>query len=261
MAKQSGLHQIRGKVGEHSYYKQTGVASGLIRSINQGMSQRVKTADEYANVRLNNAEFGQAGRISKVLGMFISPKYRPMLLPFSQSKMCKIILEAIKKDDNAPWGQRNISSLAAGANVLVNALNSVRKNDPESYGLSISLPQAGELTVSINETLAQAKMTAIGADGYDVRTVAASPWIGMFAGDSYGDSYARGNYYDETGVVADDGAFQVNYAFRPAPSAGWPAFQQEFFVIIIMPFRTINNVKYTLQEHCTYFAAEVPASA
>ena len=67
MAKQSGLHQLRGKVGEHSYYRQTGISSGLVRSINQGMSARVKNDEAFLNTRLNNAEFGQAGRIASVL--------------------------------------------------------------------------------------------------------------------------------------------------------------------------------------------------
>lgn len=258
MAKQSGLHQLRGKVGEHSYYKQTGVASGLVRSINQGMSARVKTSEEYANVRLNNAEFGQAGRIAKVLGMFITPKYRPMILPFSQSKMCKVLLESIKQDTSAAWGKRNVPSLDSGVSVLVNALNSVRKNDPESYGVSISISE-DKLVINTDDVLAPAKLNAIGANGYNIRVIAACPWIGTAISDGYGDSFARANIYDISGATSSDD-YSVDYAFRPTPPQGWPAFQQNFFVIIIMPYRQINDTDYVLQEHCTYFAAEVPES-
>lgn len=258
MAKQSGLHQLRGKVGEHSYYKQTGVASGLVRSINQGMSARVKTSEEYANVRLNNAEFGQAGRIAKVLGRFITPKYRPMILPFSQSKMCKVLLESIKNDSSAPWGQRNVSHLISGVSVLIEALNSVRKNDPESYGVSISIVE-DKLHVIADETLTTSKLSSIGANGYDVRVIAACPWIGSFSSGSYGDSFARANIYDipdvEPGIDS-----RVDYYFRPIPPQGWPAFQQNFFVVIIMPYRVINGTHYTLQEYCTYFASDIPES-
>ena len=256
MARQSGLHQLRGKVGEHSYYKQTGVASGLVRSINQGMSARVKTSEEYANVRLNNAEFGQAGRIAKVLGRFITPKYRPMILPFSQSKMCSVLLNAIKKDLTTPWGQRNVSSLDTGVTVLINALNSVRKNDPESFGVSISIVE-DNLRVSVDSVLSHAKLSSIGAHGYDVRVIAACPWIGSYQGDGYGESFARANIYDTTDLAPED-TWDVDYAFRPTPPQGWPAFQQNFFVVIIMPYRNVGNDKYTLQEHCTYFAAEIP---
>lgn len=257
MAKQSGLHQIRGKVGEHSYYKQTGVASGLIRSINQGMSERVKTSEEYANVRLNNAEFGQAGRIAKVLGMFISPKYRPMILPFSQSKMCKSILESIKQDSTSQWGQRNIPRTVDGVTVLVNTLNSVRKNDPESYGVSISIAD-DKLVVLLDPNISLAKINAIGADGYDLRVVAAAPWIGTPISTGYGDSFARANIYDQTELVPGDD-WQVDYLFRPAPSEGWPAFVLQFFVVTILPYRNVNGTHYTLQEYCTFFASEVPS--
>lgn len=256
MAKQSGLHQLRGKVGEHSYYKQTGVASGLVRSINQGMSARVKTSDEYANVRLNNAEFGQAGRIAKVLGMFITPKYRPMLLPFSQSKMCKVLLDAIKKDSTAAWGQRNISTTTSGIQVCINALNSVHKNDPESYGVSISLNE-DQLRISLDETLSAAKLAAIDAEGFDIRVVAAAPWIGSYQGDGYGDSFARANFYDHADMVPGQD-FDCDFLFRPVPPQGWPAFRLTFGVVIIMPYRTVNDRKYTLQEHCTYKAFDTP---
>lgn len=258
MAKQSGLHQLRGKVGEHSYYRQTGVASGLVRSINQGMSQRVKMSDEYANVRLNNSEFGQAGRIAKVLGEFITPKYRPMILPFSQSKMCKALLASIKQDTTNPWGGRNIPTTIDGATVLVNALNAVRKNDPESYGCSINIVD-DKLMLNFDDILSKAKLDAIGGDGFDVRVIAASPWIGKSIGSNYAGSFARSNIYDGTSMLPG-GEWEIDYEFRPVPAVGSFLFQQNFFVIIIMPYRTVNNAKYTLQEYCTYFASDVPES-
>lgn len=256
MAKQSGLHQLRGKVGEHSYYKQTGVASGLVRSINQGMSARVKTSEEYANVRLNNAEFGQAGRIAKVLGQLISPKYRPMLLPFSQSKLCKAILDAIRKDTKNPWGQRNIDSSNSSINVVVKALNSICKNDPESYGLSVATVE-DQLEVRSNHSITEAKLAAIGADGFDLRVVAAAPWIGTYFSDGYAESFARANFYDEVDFVPGS-TFDCDYIFRPVPPQAWPAFRLTFGIVIILPYRKINAKKYTLQESCTYFAFDTP---
>ena len=256
MAKQSGLHQLRGKVGEHSYYKQTGVASGLVRSINQGMSARVKTSEEYANVRLNNAEFGQAGRIAKVLGQLITPKYRPMILPFSQSKLCKAILDAIKEDTSHPWGQRNLDSSVSSINVVVNALNSICKNDPESYGLSVST-SGDYLHIDSNAIITSAKLTAIGADGFDLRVVAAAPWIGTYFSGAYGDSFARANFYDQEDFRAGDD-FECDYIFRPNPPKDWPAFRLTFGIVIILPYRTVNGKKYTLQESCTYFAFDTP---
>lgn len=256
MAKQSGLHQIRGKVGEHSYYKQTGVASGLIRSINQGISSRVKTSEEYANTRLNNAEFGQASRIAGVLGQLITPKYRPMILPFSQSKMARIILEAIKtKAGN--WGQRNLS--ATDLQVFLEAINSVHKNNPDEYGLSFSVDSDDNFVISSDETIFPSKLAAIGAIGYNFVVMAASPWIGTFsaADGKYAQSFARANIYQGSLDAAGDSA-KFDYSFRPAPPTGWPAFDVDFMVVVVLPYREINNTEHILQEHCTFVAMELP---
>lgn len=257
MAKQSGIHQLRGKVGEHSYYKQTGVASGLVRSINQGMSQRVKTSDEYANVRLNNAEFGQGGRIAAVLARYITPKYRPMVLPFSQSKMAKIVLEYIKNDTSAPWGERNIVAANSGE-MQVAALNAVVKNRFADYGFQLSVDEETTTLTMRASAETVSKLSAIGADGLDVRFLATTTWIGTYdeGNRRYSPSYARANIYDdELSDLTAESYVDIPYALRPAPPAGWPAFvATRTGVVILMPFRSINGLKHTLQEHCTFNA-------
>ena len=256
MAKQSGLHQIKGKVGEHSYYRQSGVSAGLIRAINQGLSSRVKTGDEYANTRLNNAEFGQAARIAAVLGQMITPKYRPMILPFSQSKMAKIILEAIKtKMGN--WGERNLST--TDLSVFLDAINSVHKNNPDEYGLLYSVDSSDNFVIESDETLFPNKLQAIGADGYKIVVLSARPWIGTYlqSDKKYAESYARANIYEKS-INAPGVEVSVDYMFRPAPPTGWPAFYVDFMLVVIMPYRTINSVDHILQEHCTFVAMELP---
>lgn len=258
MAKQSGLHQIRGKVGEHSYYKQTGVESGLIRSINQGLSNRVKTAAEYTNTRLNNAEFGQACRIAGVLGQFITPKYRPMILPFSQSKMAKVLIEAIRTSAGA-WGQRNLGT--QDLQPMLDAINSTHKNNPDEWGLTYREDGEYHFIIETDDTLYPSKLASIGADGIDVVVLACRPWIGTFvqSTNKYAQSFARANIYQEQ-IDAEGGTATFDYSFRPAPPTGWPATYVDFFVVVILPYRTINNVNHTLQEHCTFVAMEDPGS-
>lgn len=248
---------MRGKVGEHSYYRQTGIASGLVRSINQAMSSRVKNDESFANTRLNNAEFGQAGRIASVLAQYISPKFRPMVLPFSQSKMAKVILEYIKTDTESDWGQRNIVAANSGE-MQVAALNSVVKNRFEDFGFSLSIDEeTGELTVEVtSETVS--KVSAIGASGIDFRFVATTTWLGTFLESTgkYADSYARANVYDDRlNAPRDSNEVVFHYSLRPAPPQGWPAIMAERTgVLIVMPYRTVNGENYTLQEHCTFKA-------
>lgn len=142
MAKQSGIHQLHGKVGEMSYYRQSGVSGGLVRAINQAMSERVKKGEEYANVRLNNAEFGHACRIAGSLGHSIVPKWRPMILPFSQSKLAKDVLKLIKLDktSGSTWGTRSITQ--ADVQSCLDSLNTLAKNPFNRYFTEVEITDA-----------------------------------------------------------------------------------------------------------------------
>lgn len=251
MAKQSGLHQIRGKVGEHSYYRQSGVSAGLIRQINQGMSQRVKTGEEYANTRLNNAEFGHACAIAGVLGKTVSPKFRPMMLTFSQSKMAKVILDAIKRQTGS-WGQRSIPDGDAGHQILVDALASVRKNDPANYGISITGDSAG-VEITADNVSAAAFLSAIGADGFNIMLVRNNIQVGNYVAALRGYEYTYRVWNVGTGYVepGDDSSISVTTPQLPPVTEGY-ANTYGLDVIVIMPVRTINGTQHILQEYCTY---------
>lgn len=255
MAKQSGIHQLRGKIGEHSYYRQTGVSSGLVRGINQGLSARVKESAEYANVRLNNAEFGQAGRIASTIAKYINPKYRAMVLPFSQSRMAKVILEHLKLDTTHPWGERNLSVSSAG-DAQVEALNLVAKNDFEEFGISIVADEEeSRITATVSEqTLA--KLAAIGADGFSLRCVVFDTWIGTFVNGKYAPSFAVGNtYVQASGEPGEGDQYDFNYSARPMPTPSFPVIVSErCALLMVLPYRTINGTNHILQENCSYFA-------
>lgn len=256
MAKQSGLHQLRGKVGEHSYYKQTGIASGLVRSINQAMSSRVKTDEAYANTRLNNREFGQAGRLAAMLAQYITPKFRPMVLPFSQSKMAKVLLEYLKNDTTAPWGGRNLITANSG-DAQVSALNAVAKNRFEDWGIHITGDEERNHVMfeTTEETLS--KGASIGATGVLLRFIASTSWIGTYNANEqkYAPSFARGNRYDHDFPLDSTDDWDQQYILRPIPPEGWPAFVAERIgIAILMPYRNIGGEQHILQEHCSYYA-------
>lgn len=266
MAKQSGIHQLRGKVGEHSYYRQTGVSTGLVRSINQGMSERVKTSEEYANTRLNNAEFGQAGAIAACLARLIVPKFRPMMLPFSQSKMAKIILDAIKQS-TLPWGTRNIPTETGApakeaSRILVSALNSVRKGNPSDIGISMVYDDdTSVMSLETDEVVWDNYLRSIGADGAKINMSSCAPWIGKSFG--VGQGYAE--CYPQANTVTHDMEFGRNTedfpdTFPEAPAPILNMFRVEFWCAVIMPYRVVNDTQYILQEHCTYLLADLNAA-
>lgn len=251
MAKQSGLHQIRGKVGEHSYYRQSGVSAGLIRQINQGMSQRVKTGEEYANTRLNNAEFGHACAIAGVLGKTVSPKFRPMMLTFSQSKMAKVILDVIKRQ-TGNWGQRSIPSGDAGHQVLIDALAAVRKNDPALYGISVTGDSSG-IEIAIEASAASAFLGAIGADKYQFMVVRNNIQVGNYVAalKDYEYTYRVWNTGTDEGAIGETVEMAIVTPQLPPVTTG-SANTYTLDVVVIMPVRTVNGVDHILQEYCTY---------
>lgn len=166
MAKQSGIHQIRGKVGEMSYYKQAGVASGLIRTINQGMSSRVKTAEEYMNTRLNNREFRNANQIATYGYRLIPRKLFTTFRRFAIAEMTKGILPYIKSGSGS-WGAR--IPLTTMDVVLADALDNRAKNGVYGGEFGTYTVDADPLTsdVSINVEVPETTLVALKEKGID----------------------------------------------------------------------------------------------
>lgn len=108
MAKQSGIHQLKGKIRGMSYYRQKGVVDGLARSINQGLSKRVKEDVAYANTRLNATEFGRAGSFAGAAIRAISERQRTMLKDFATGNFAKQVRDIIISDPESKWGNRQL---------------------------------------------------------------------------------------------------------------------------------------------------------
>ena len=67
MAKQRGIHQISGTVNNLTYYEQKYVRGGLIRRVNEGMSERLKSDPAFENTRKKNAVFGMCSKIASAV--------------------------------------------------------------------------------------------------------------------------------------------------------------------------------------------------
>lgn len=264
MAKQIGLHQIKGRVGDHAYYRQTGVRNGLIRSINQGLADRVKNGAEYANTRLNMAEFGQACRIAGVYGKLVVPKWRPMFLAFSQSKLSKKIV-ALVKQGTGNWGERSVAPaslpLVAGYLSEMSKLPISDLCEVSADAITITAGTGNALTVSLAAIISDshwANIEALGCDGVYVKLLASGIEVGSFDATSkeyapsavlaQGASQSEGTDVETVDVTAS--------VARPASTDGTAALVA---TVIAMPYRTINNVKHILQEQCRFAAFDVTA--
>lgn len=266
MAKQLGLHQIKGKVGEYSYYKQTGVSGGLMRSINQGLSARVKNDEAFSNTRLNNQEFGAAANVAALLGQCVTPKFRPMILPFSQSKMAKEILK-VAREHTANWGQRVVSSDDTAR--LCEILSAMSKRDfTEFASISIARTSASVAAVSGSISTDQATlMSSLGISGISLVVtqfdIATGQWIPLAQEMSTGYLYRKESVrpFDESDIEPDEAQSNSKdmdvTAFVPeANHAG-----HQIVVAVLLPLRTINSVSHILQEYCSFIALPLPAAA
>lgn len=264
MAKQSGLHQIRGKVGEHSYYKQTGITAGLIRSINQGLSSRVKDSDEYANTRLNNAEFGGAASVAGALGSMVVPKYRPMILPFSQSKMAKKILELAKQNAGV-WGQRVVS--ASDTERLAEILteqSKLRLDDFATVGVNLTSATEGdfEVTVSVDQI---SMMLSLGIDALSLTAVQIDLATGKYS--SVTKKIQKSFVMRKNSAVVLDNLdltpgstieFSEGFTYAPFNPPHTIANGHQLVVFVLMPLREVNDVYHVLQEYCSFKAIKLP---
>lgn len=257
MAKQSGLHQLRGKIGEHSYYKQSGVSSGLVRSINQGMSSRVKTSPEFENTRRNNAEFRLATKAGADLLNAVVPKYRPMFNLFRNARTSAALLE-IAKQTTAPWGERHL--VTAQRPQIADVMTAASKSKlSELVGISFNQEQGtvNEVVITPSSSMADV-LASFGADGvtittYGVRAYLTNPQDALASGELAENVIVIGQS-DVLNVDADELAPQTDDLFPPSRDLNLLTGRVElpFIYVVAMPWRTINGTNYILQEACRF---------
>lgn len=267
MAKQSGIHQLRGKVGEMSYYRTKGVAAGVVRRINQGMSQRVKTGDEYSNTRLNNAEFKNANAIATAAFNSVNTRKRGMMRNFAVAEMTKRALEDIKQGTQA-WGVRMpVTELDQLICDMLENYAKGGKYDGQFGSIStIELDSNGAFTVSFE--IAGATMQTLkdlGIDGFYVvpsKCLAGEILVDnlprLFSGMNIGlpeviiVNPENTDTLDLTGSLstpASVGMSPSGYEFAVSdPKHGF------YLVATFLPYRQVGSQRYTLQELCTFVA-------
>lgn len=273
MAKQVGIHQIRGKVDGRSYYRQAGVADGLSRSINQGLSDRVKNSPEYANTRLNNAEFKRANRLATVAFRSIYPSWRSMYRRFAVANMTKRFLELVKGGTGS-WGLRFPLVELGGAfeDVLLHyAKNGEYQGQFGDITKSFDVKDVviGDVTITQNmphitqhlTREAASSMAAQGINGLNIysRTVYVAcdqdvmmamsiptkVSVGVSADPQWQPSDEDFNALEltNTSVIAP---LPTKVEISKAPNAG------VYLVHVMVPYRTIGTVSHELQELATY---------
>ena len=261
MAKQFGIHQLRGKVGDMAYYRQSGVAAGLVRSINQSLSDRVKNDVAYANTRLNNQEFKTATRFAGSMLAGVVPSYRPMFENFKNAHVSQKILEIIKTA-TGQWGQRMIGQ--TNLITAASAISSLAKIDFTKYGVFSASNESDDLgcRVTLSESCADV-LASIGADGLFVKFLNVYVYEGRPTADPAATpvnvTVIADTATSEPATIAEGS--QVNETLTD-PGADLSLVNGrvllKFAYCIIMPYRTVSSTKHVLQEACTFAALSSP---
>lgn len=264
MAKQKGIHQLKGKVGDMSYFQMAGVQSGLVRRIPEGLSSRVKNDEVYANTRLNNREFTNAALISKAAFNSVPNRVASMLRRFAFADMLKEAKQYIVAG-SGNWGQR-IPTTTLDV-VVVDLLENHAKFGPydNQYGeVDFSPVQAGATVISWTYgPYLKSYMDSIGANGLTFRTQLVAIAEPQYVFDPFlilGRTDIESQYtddIDDTGGGETLATFPVNAASFDLTPDDFTVFGQtpnHGFVLVVtfLPYRTINNVQHILYEHATF---------
>lgn len=262
MAKQSSLFKLRGKAdGQSFYYSKNG--EYLTRKINPGMSSRVKTAEEYENTRLNNAEFGGAGNLAGTMIRTVSKRWRYILDSIATGMLVKGIKEAMMNDNTHDWGKRSV--LLADMPAIQDLYNRFSKNEmPQEIVdfVKTSITSAGNggtLTVADDLLLEgdlDAHYAALGADKVNCTVYCfgvSAPTVGA-DGKKYAPALpVFAQIFGNSALVGSDATLISAQSFPDIPAVQNVAAAFGGVLVIVEPIKTINSKDYVLQQHCSAY--------
>lgn len=257
MAKQVGIHQLRGKVGQMKYYGMKGVEGGLVQSINEGMSERVKTDAAYANTRLNNAEFGAAGSTAGAIIRSLTQKWRYLLIPFATGNAAKSVRALMQLDTTGKWGQRDLKG-TEWQKILASEISALSKNEVEDYSDLTFIAEFNSedgllIGVEGGSSFTNEKLAALGISG--VQIISLSGVVNASAFDNNSQAYAPA-FADLKIVSASEVDFGDGFELAENRVDIKVAAQADNKlyggVVIFLPYKIVNGSKYIMQEHCSF---------
>jgi len=106
MARQVGIIKIKGKIGDISFYQ---TKDGFLVREKGGVSgERIKSDPSFERTRENGAEFGRAGRASKVLRKSLRELLMLASDPRITSRLTKEMMRVLKADTTSARGSRTV---------------------------------------------------------------------------------------------------------------------------------------------------------
>lgn len=265
MAKQASLHKINGKADGRSYYfSQNG--GYLSRQINPGMSQRVKTAPEFANTRRNGKEFGSMGMLAGAMVRMLSMRWRFILDPITTGKLGKELYAQLRATAGV-WGQRVLPTAQYGD--ILPLLNKYSKNPlPDGIAEAFASAEVAQVGATAGSLVINGKngieyesnwgenIAAKGAAGATILLVALDTNVPAYSTSS--DSFTLQSQPTIRIVDTHDAIINTSDSFSGGPfSTGFPDIATGLprpmaIGLVCLPYKQIGSQKYVLQELCSF---------
>lgn len=210
MAKQRGIHQIKGKINNLCYYEQKYVRGGLIRRINEAMSERLKTDPAFANTRVSNTIFGACSTFAGFLLSYFGSRNTFLFVPYRQAILTRLIHNHFLQYESGslcptiylPLGREPALELFFDE-VVKNKLSLDFSDIPRRIEINISSPS---INITLSNTTLDNYLSKYG--GVGVRVEISPPYF------LYNMSYntQTGKYFDPSG---NPGGRGVSYIWKP----------------------------------------------
>lgn len=262
MAKSSELLALRGKIAGKSFYAMKGVEGTLVRSINEGLSNRVKNDAAFANTRLNAAEFGSAGSMAGAVIRTVSKRWRTILQAFATAQLTKAVRNLIIQDTTNPWGERELSVVGWEDSVRQSVSRLVKNSYEENFTDGVDVPTQTEgqaITINLSTTSQDSEgLASMGADGVRYEFYVQRVTAPQFVNGKYTTPVASVEYLGAADTVI--GTATTSTITSTVLAHGPLSYEVMSVIVVALPTRTLNGSTYVLQELCSckWMDIEIP---
>lgn len=236
MARQKGILPIEGTIGNITFFKsQDGY---MVREKGGVSAEKIASDPAFERTRENNAEFGRAGKASKLLRSSVRALIQKAADPRMVGRMLQSMMFVIHEDTVNPRGQRNVidgeASLLKGFEFNSQAKLSTTLYAP--FALSFNRV-SGQLSASFN-TFVPADMVSAPAGTTHFKLSLAGAAVD-FEAETYEVETAESNYYplDNNSISA------LNLTVSLTANSSHPVFS----LLLIEFVQEVNGLKYSLK--------------
>lgn len=215
MAKQSSIYKFTGRLGDDLVgYRLKYTVPQIVRTIDRtALSEAVKNGDNYINTRKNASEFGAAGNTAGVLLKTVPSRWKSILNPYSQAKLCKYLF-SLRGFTSSNYGKR-VPGISGGTLLgVADCINSLQKNDAAALYGGSALIQFGTrnttggatgtenmLYLNLNVLSAGSVYLSDEYDGVVVYTFTSRSFLGYYGADGFYNGYLNSVGAGSYGIV------------------------------------------------------------